>query len=183
MQKNWYVVYTKPQCEKKVAALFSKWKIDNFCPLNCVKANIFRRGKVLFEPLFKSYVFVHITNNEIDLLYKADGVLNLLYWLGKPAIIKDNEIEAIKEFTNDYQYIRLEKTKVNVNDKIRILDGPSYTMGGNFISVENKVMKVNLPSLGFTIIAEMEKENVSRRQNSFLKNISTKLSNQLINTG
>ena len=31
MKKNWYAVYTKAQCEKKVAALLTKKKIENYC--------------------------------------------------------------------------------------------------------------------------------------------------------
>ncbi len=33
MQKNWYIIYTKPKCEKKVAAFLTKKKIENFLPL------------------------------------------------------------------------------------------------------------------------------------------------------
>ena len=34
MQKNWYIIYTKPKCEKKVASLLSKKKIENFLPVH-----------------------------------------------------------------------------------------------------------------------------------------------------
>src|SRR5665647_1358444 len=98
MQKNWYAVYTKPHYEKKVASLFTKRKIENFCPLNCIKIQSFRRGKTIKEPLFKSYVFVNLTLNEITQIKEIDGVISLLYWVGKPAIIKEDEIEAIREF-------------------------------------------------------------------------------------
>lgn len=34
MEKHWYVVYTKSNCEKKVSNILSKYNIDNYCPLN-----------------------------------------------------------------------------------------------------------------------------------------------------
>ncbi|KAA9039498.1 hypothetical protein FW778_11815 [Ginsengibacter hankyongi] len=34
MQKNWYAVYTKPHCEKKVSLLLVKRGIENFYPVN-----------------------------------------------------------------------------------------------------------------------------------------------------
>src|SRR5664279_1188674 len=113
MQKNWYAVYTKTNCEKKVATLFTKRKVENFCPLNCRKIKSFRRSKIIQGPLFKSYVFVNITQAEIALVKQTDGVISILYWMGEPAIIKQDEIDAIKEFANDHQNIELERIQVN----------------------------------------------------------------------
>lgn len=169
MQKNWYAVYTKPTCEKKLAALFTKWKIENFCPLNCLRTNVGWRNKMQTEPLFKSYLFVHIAQSQISRLYRAEGVLSILYWLGQPAIIKEEEIDAIKDFTNNYRCLRVERTSVNMNDRLKVINGPSYKMEGKFISIKNKSIKVNLPSLGFALIAEVEKENVMELQGSLEK--------------
>src|SRR5450432_3678623 len=126
MQKNWYAVYTKPHCEKKVASSLAKRKIECFCPLNSRKIKSFRRNKTLQEPLFKSYVFVNIPEKEIKLLRQMDDVISLLHWMGKPAIIKEDEIEAIREFTSDHQNIELERTQVNTSNIVHLVDGPSY---------------------------------------------------------
>lgn len=185
MQNNWYAVYTKHQCEKKVAALFSKWKIENFCPLNCVKSGVSWRSKMVCEPLFKSYVFVYISEDQISRLKRVQGIVNFLYWLGKPAIIKNEEIEIIKEFTNDYREIKIQLTKVNAADAPEIVDEPVYKMEGKFISIKSKTIKAKLPSLGYILIAEVEKESILERQDSDslrLDNISTQISHQRFNT-
>ena len=171
MQKNWYAVYTKPQCEKKVASLFTKKKIENFCPLSCVETQNFRRQKLVFEPLFKSYVFVYVTEADTELIKNVDGVVNMLYWLGKPAVIKDDEIAAIREFTNDHRNIKLERTLVNINDVARY-NSPSYAIEGKLVTVKNKTIKINLPSLGYTMIAQIEDESVFGRNESILQNKS-----------
>jgi transcription antitermination factor NusG len=174
MQKNWYAVYTKPQCEKKVAALLTKKKIENFCPLSCVETQNFRRHKLVFEPLFKSYVFVHVTESDTELLKNIDGVVNLLYWLGKPAMIKEDEIAAIKDFTNDHRNITLERTLVNINDIARNFNASSYAIEGKLVTVKNKTIKINLPSLGYTMIAKLDDESVFGRNgnDSILQNKS-----------
>jgi transcription antitermination factor NusG len=172
MQKNWYAVYTKPQCEKKVAALFAKKKIENLCPLSCVETQNFRKHKLIFEPLFKSYVFVYIDETETELIKNTDGVVNLLYWLGKPAIIKDDEIAAIREFTNDHRNIKLERTMVNINDVAQNINSSSYAIEGKLVTVKNKTIKVNLPSLGYTMIAKMEDESIFGRNETILQNKS-----------
>ncbi len=170
MQKNWYAVYTKPQCEKKVAALLTKKKIENYCPLSCVETQNLRKHKLVFEPLFKSYVFVYVT--ETEQIKKIDGVVNLLFWLGKPAIIKDDEIAAIREFTNDHRNIMLERTVVNINDVTRNFNASSLAIEGKLITVKNKTLKINLPTLGYTMIAKIEDEGFFGRNESISQNKS-----------
>lgn len=182
MQKNWYAVYTKPDCEKKIAALFSKWKFENYYALNCVRTNVSWRSKLNWEPLFKSYVFVKISEDKIEKIQKLEGVVNFLYWLGKPAVIKTEEIEAIKELTEFYQDIKLERTIVNINSDLRIIDKPSYSIEGNFISVKSKTVTLNLPSLGYKLTAERARETVNEKQGSLLENLTAKFSFQRYKT-
>jgi transcription antitermination factor NusG len=172
MQKNWYAVYTKPNYEKKVSLLFTKKRIENFCPLNNIKIKPSRRNKLLQEPLFKSYVFVNLFDKDIHALKQTDGVISLLYWMGNPAIIKEDEIEIIKEFINDYQNIELERTHVNTNDMVRVIDGPTYSIEGKILALKNKTVKVNLPSLGYTMIAKIEDESIFGRETTILQNNS-----------
>jgi transcription antitermination factor NusG len=171
MQKNWYAVYTKPHCEKKVASLLTKRKIENFCPMNCRKIKSFRRIKILQEPLFKSYVFVNMTSAEIPLIKQTDGVISMLYWTGVPAVIRKDEIEAIREFASNYKNIELERTQVNEHDAVQFVDGSSYTIEGNVFAVKNKTLKLKLPSLGYVMITEMEDESIFGRE-SLIENRS-----------
>ena len=159
--KKWYVVYTKPHWEKKVTELLSRKKIEYFCPLNKVQRQFNDRKKVVNEPLFTSYVFVHIDETEQVPVRLTDGVINFIYWLGKPAEVRHEEIQAIKEFLNDYKYVRLEKTAVNLQDEVRVIGGPLVTQVGQVVSVKNnKTIKVVLPSLGYLMHAELEASQV-----------------------
>jgi transcription antitermination factor NusG len=169
MQKNWYILYTKPKWEKKVAASLSKRKIENFFPVNCTQVNLYSKVRTCREPLFESYIFVNIKESEFEKVKSVYGVLNFVYWKGKPAIIQEEEIEVIKEFITDHQNIKLEKTKVNVNDVAKVIDGSKYSMTGNILTVKNTMVKVNLPSLGFTLVANVEIETPLRTELSFGK--------------
>jgi transcription antitermination factor NusG len=170
MQKNWYVIYTKPQCEKKVATLLTRKRIENFIPLVSAEVPNSRRNKVVHKPLFKSYVFVHVTEQDAAFLRQAEGVINLLYWLGKPAVINDAEINAIREFITDYQYIDLEKLTVNSNVIERNIFRSSYEIEGNVLAVKNKTIKINLPSLGYAMIANLKEDSVFGRERSMSQN-------------
>jgi transcription antitermination factor NusG len=170
MQKNWYVLYTKPQSEKRVAATLAKKRIENFIPLVCVEAERLWRQKLVYKPLFKSYVFVHVTEHEAASLTTVDGVISLLHWLGKPAVINETEIQAIREFTGDYQNIDLEKLAVNSNVAEKNIYRSSYEIEGNLLAIKNKTIKINLPSLGYAMIAKLKEESVFGRERSLLQN-------------
>jgi transcription antitermination factor NusG len=158
----WHAVYTKPRWEKKVTELLSRKKIEHFCPLNKVQRQFNDRKKVVDEPLFTSYVFVHIDETEQIPVRLTDGIINFVYWLGRPAEVLNEEIQAIKEFLSDYKYVRLEKTTVNLQDKVRVIGGPLVTQVGQVVSVKNnRTIKVVLPSLGYLMHAELASSNVA----------------------
>ncbi|MEO5998463.1 MAG: UpxY family transcription antiterminator [Chitinophagaceae bacterium] len=160
--KMWYAVYTKPRWEKKVASLLARKQIENYCPLNKVQRQWSDRKKIVLEPLFQSYVFVNISIKEQLLVRETSGVLNFVYWLQKPAVIRDEEINVIKKFLNEYHHVQLEKATVSLNDKVRIIGGPLMMREGNVLEVKNKTVKVLLPSMGYALIAEIEKINLEK---------------------
>lgn len=159
-EKKWYAVYTKSRCEKKVADLLLKKGIENYCPLNKVQKQWSDRKKIILIPLFTSYVFVRISPEEHVTIRQTQGILNFVYWLSKPAVIRNEEIEIIKQFLNDHSFVTLEKVAINVNDVVRVVAGPFMEQEGQIISVKNKSVKIILPALGYLMYVELEMSNV-----------------------
>lgn len=159
-EKKWYAVYTRPRWEKKVADLLTKRQVDVFCPLNRVVRQWADRKKTILEPLFTSYVFVCATAEEHLTIKQTDGIINFVYWLGSPAVIKNDEIDAIRNFLNDYSDVKLERVAVNVADKVRITDGLLVHREGDVLEVKSKTVKVLLPSLGYAMTAEVSKSRI-----------------------
>lgn len=158
MTRNWYAVYTRPHKEKKVASILSRKGIENYCPVIFSEHNGSPQKKQSLRPLFSSFVFVQITESEIGALISLPWVINVLFWRSKPAVINNREIDIVKKLTNSYSNIRLEKTTVDINASVTILDEPIIAYNENTVSVKYKSVKVNLPSLGFTMIAERMKQ-------------------------
>lgn len=158
--KKWFAFYLRPKCEKKVAETLSRKKIENYCPFNKVVRQWNDQKKIVYEPLFTSYVFVRVSQFEISTLKKVHGIVNVVYWLGKPAIIKDSEIELIKRFLDDHFNVRIERTHVNVDDRVQILSGPLMEMEGRVVVVNPQTVKIMLPSLGHIMCAEVNMDNV-----------------------
>ncbi len=150
------MVYTKPRWEKKVATTLTKRKFENFYPVNSKSVMSYQKIKIHQDPLFECCIFVNAAEGEISKIRMIEGVMNLVYWKGKPAIVQADEIELIRDFTNDHQNIQIEKTKVNLNDVAKVIDGSKYSIAGNVLTVKNTRFKVNLPSIGYTLAAQIE---------------------------
>lgn len=158
--KKWYAIYTRARWEKKVSDVLNRKGIANYCPLNKVMRQWSDRKKIVYEPLFTSYVFVNVSENDFLSIKKVSGVINMVYWLGKPAVIHDFEIETIKRFLNEFDNVKLQKTPINISDKVRILGGPLMAYEGQVLSVKSKTVRVALPSLGYMMYVEVDCVNV-----------------------
>ncbi len=158
MKKKWYVIYTKSNCEKKVAASLTRKGIENYCPLNRIVNTNWNKKRILSEPLFPSFIFVYVSDTEISIVRQIGSVVNFIYWLGTPAVIKDAEIEHIQHFTNQSFNIKIKKTNVNPNEAVKISNEPYIDINNNGILISAKLnFKLSLPSLGYVMIFEMEK--------------------------
>jgi transcription antitermination factor NusG len=159
-QPVWYAVYTKPKWEKKVAELLTRKGIENYCPLNKVLKQWHDRKKLVEEPLFTSYVFVCVSSTALTEVRKTDGIINFVYWLGKPAVVREEEITTIKSFLGSYRDVQLEKIKIKPEDAVQIISGPLMNREGKVLEVHQKTIKVLLPSLGHALVAQVEKASV-----------------------
>jgi transcriptional antiterminator NusG len=158
---RWYALYTRPRWEKKIADLLEAKKIENYCPMQKTERNWSDRKKIILEPLFKSYVMVRLAPKAHIPVLQTDGVLGFVTVQGKPAVIRDEEIAAVKQFLNDYEQVRVERIDVNINDEVTIIKGPLTQQTGQVQEVNGKIVKVMLPSLGFALVA-IDKSNLSK---------------------
>ena len=144
---TWYAVYTKPRWEKKVAALLSSRGIESYCPLNKVIKQWSDRKKKTTTPLFTSYVFVRISEAEKEAVRRTDGVVNFVYWLGKPAVIKENEIEAIRDFVSQHENVVVEPLLLKPGEEIQIPGGAFKGKTGRVVSVSKNKIEIVLTQL------------------------------------
>lgn len=145
---------------KKVSEQLARKKVESYCPLNKVVRQWSDRKKTVFEPLFVSYVFIHATEADFLSVKQTDGVINFVHWLGKPAVVKEEEINVIKRFLNEHENVKLEKIQISLQDNVRIIAGPLMSVAGKVMAVKPKSIKVLLPTLGFAMIVEVDRTNI-----------------------
>ncbi|UEG49480.1 UpxY family transcription antiterminator [Ferruginibacter lapsinanis] len=160
-KKYWFAIYTKPRWEKKVAKILDEKGIENYCPLRKVIKQWSDRKKTILEPVFKSYIFVKIEDERKWDLKKLNGVINFVYWVGKPATIRDEEIDTVKKFLNDFSDVSIEEMKFNVNDKVKITQGILMNYEGVIIELLGKKARIMIEGLGLIMSANIDKKNLS----------------------
>jgi transcription antitermination factor NusG len=159
-EAKWFAVYTRPKWERKVTELLTKRQIKAYCPFNRDFQEWGDKRRGIINPLFNSYVFVYLTEEEHIIVRQTKGVISFVYWLGKPAIISNEEIDVIKRFLSEYTEIKLKKTFVRPNDQVKIINNPLILRKGNVLEVRNNTVEVILPSLGQVLVADARKEGI-----------------------
>jgi transcription antitermination factor NusG len=134
--------------------------IENYCPLNKVVRQWSDRKKVVLEPVFKSYVFVRIAEEKKWEVKKIDGILNYVYWLGKPAHIRDEEIQTIRKFLHEFNDVTVEKKNFHVNSKVRIKQGVLMNYEGMIVEVSGNRIIVRIESMDIQLSAQFDKKNL-----------------------
>jgi transcription antitermination factor NusG len=161
LTRKWFAVYTRPRWEKKVNQLFTEKGLESYCPLNKVKRKWSDRVKVIEEPLFKSYVFVKACNEDRMAVRMTPGAINFVYWLGKPAVIKEKEITAIKRFLDEYENVEAHPVQLKINQRVRITKGTLMDQEGKVLNVHHKTAKIAIDSLGYILVAHIERSKLT----------------------
>ncbi len=156
----WYAVYTRPRWEKKVASLMEDKGYENYCPLNKVMRQWSDRKKVVLEPLFKGYVFVKVAEEKKWELMNINGIVNYVYWLGKPARIREDEIDTVRKFLNEFSTVEVQEGLLPVNATVRIKRGVLMNYHGLVLEISGNRAKVKIESMGIQLSAVFDKKNL-----------------------
>ncbi len=161
MSRKWLAIYSRPRWEKKVAQLLTEKGFESYCPLNKVRRKWSDRVKTVEEPLFKSYVFVKVNDVDRTEVRMTPGVINFVYLEGKPAVVREREINAIKSFLNEYENVELSPMAVELKQRVKITGGPLMGQVGEVIGVKRKTVKIAIDSLGYMLVAYIDKTKIT----------------------
>jgi transcription antitermination factor NusG len=156
----WFALQTRPRWEKKVASSLNENGIEHYCPLNKVVRQWSDRKKVVLDPVFKSYVFVKVADDKKWEVKKIDGILNYVYWLGKPARIREEEIDTIRKFLNEFEDVSVEPKNFHLTAKGRVKQGLLMNYEGMIVEISGNRVIVKIDSMGLQLSAHFDKKNL-----------------------
>lgn len=157
---SWYVVYTRPRWEKKIAKVLDENGIENYCPLNKVRKQWSDRKKIVLEPLFKGYLFVKLEDDKKWEIKNIEGIINFVHWLGKPAIVKEKEIDVIRKFLHEFEDVEVVDNQLKINAKVIVDQGILMNYKGIIIELVGNKARVQITSMGVQLLALIDKNKL-----------------------
>lgn len=149
---KWYVVYTKPKWEKRASEQLSQLGVKCYCPM--IKKIVQRSDrKVKVEvPLFSNYIFVQLAEKDRNMVFLSPGVVRYLFWLGRHAIVKDKEIETIKEWLDSGDTAtEISVMQYQIGQKIKLHSGPFTDQNAVIKDITKTHYVLILESLGYVL--------------------------------
>ena len=148
---HWYALYTKPRKEQKVAQQLEQLGFTIYLPLKTEMKQWSDRKKKVTSPLFTSYVFIQIEEAKRAEVFVIDGVLNYIFWLGKPAVIRDEEMQLLKDHV-DKPNTTFEVASIEPGEKIQLQDGVFKGQQAVVEHISKQKAHLFLPSLGIKLV-------------------------------
>ena len=151
----WYVIYTKPKSEIKTAKRLEKIGVNVFCPVQNEIRQWSDRKKKFTVPLFTSYLFVQLEEKDRAKVFGVPGVNNYLFWLGKPAIVRDTEIKLIKNWLEDDLIDEVKVSNLKPGDHLIIKNGAFKDKEATIQEIGKRKCKLILSNLGILLEAKI----------------------------
>ena len=127
--------------------------IESFLPVVKTLKQWSDRKKWVEEPLFKSYIFVHILPGQYYEVLNITGVVKYISFEGKAVVVPENQILAIKQYLNNEEDNTVIFENFEVGDKIEIIKGSLMSLQGHLIQIQGKQkIKVEIESVGHSVI-------------------------------
>lgn len=158
---SWYVLYTKSRTEKAVADKLRERGIEVYCPLVKTRRQWSDRVKTIEEPLFRSYCFVNLEEQQRSQVFGVPGIVRYLFWMNKPAVVRDSEITIIKRMLNEIDSTNIRVESFSSSDRIKIKSGCFTNQEGNVISQQGKTLIVLIDSLQMVMKVDLSRTLVS----------------------
>jgi len=155
-QRYWYVLYTRPRFEKKVDSILKQKGVHSFLPLCNVVRHWSNGKKLIQEPLFHSYVFVHVNLKEQDDALKTYGVTRYVTFNDKPACIPEEQIASIFQILK-FGYVPERFAYLEIGDKIEIVSGPLRGLTGFYVEERGSgklVISLDFIRQSFSVIVD-----------------------------
>lgn len=147
---KWFVIYTKPQHEIKVTRALKAMGFNTYCPTYTQLKRYTDRKKKVTKPFLRSYVLIKIADKDRKQVFSIPGVLRYVFWLGKPLIVDEKEIDLMESHLKGI-YNNISNTQLKKGKDFKITKGPFVGQKGKVVNFSKKILKLELHSLNFLV--------------------------------
>ena len=159
--KQWYALYTKSRAEKQLNEQLIKAGFEAYLPLQRVFKQWSDRKKWVEVPLFRSYIFVHISGAEYYDVLNVPGAVRFITFEGKAVPIPPQQMEAIRQFVDTKQELPDVDLKLEPGTTINIIAGPMKGISGELIEIMGKKkVRIEIDGLGQSVFLELPASHI-----------------------
>jgi transcription antitermination factor NusG len=159
---NWHALFTRYQHEKPVALALENKNYEVYLPLCNVTRQWQDRSKQLWLPLFPSYVFVRGGMDRPLPIISTPGVVHIVQFGGRPAIISQTQLEAVRRMLKSHAAME-PHPYLAYGDRVRVKSGALAGLEGILIRKKNLVhLVISMQMLGRSAAVEVEISNIER---------------------
>lgn len=155
-QENWYVVYTKPRAEKKVAIQLNDMGITCYCPVRPEVRQWSDRKKKVDVPVLPSMVLVSLPGSNRRSVFECPNTVRYLFWNGKPATVSQQEVDALKESLQQGKVLSSEVKHLRPGQRINLEGFGFEEEEGEIKYFSDTHCWVIMKSMGFVVKLRLE---------------------------
>ena len=165
--KKWFAIYVKSRSEKKVHKLLEDIDVESFLPLITRVKQWSDRKKKVEEPLFRSYLFVHIDLTDYYKVLQVPGVVKFINFENRPVPVPENQIVAIRQYVNDSDlHDDINYDDFKEGELVRIKSGQMKDLVGRFVKIKGKHrIIIDIESVGQSLPINISRSSVEAVKN------------------
>jgi transcription antitermination factor NusG len=155
---RWHALYVMPRAEKKVTEKLLQKGVESYIPLvESVRFWSDRKKKIKL-PLISGIVFVRIDQDKLPLVLSTPGVVNIIRYMGKPAVIQDYEMENLRILVRESEGLSVSSAPdFQDGEPVRVVQGSFFGLIGLYVRSQgryrvvvelkalNSYIEVNIP--------------------------------------
>lgn len=160
---HWYAAYTLPRYEKKAKIQLDKMGIANWLPLQRTRRRWSDRWKWVEEPLFRSYLFVHISEKEYFQTLNSYGIVRFVAFNGQAVRIPESQMDFLRRLLDTGYELETGNLDLQPGDKVEVLTGPLAGRQGVLVSrAGERKFRIDLDLLGQSVYITIPAENLTK---------------------
>ena len=125
--------------------------IEAFCPSRTEIKIWSDRKKKVVVPLISQVVLIKTEEINREKVFAIPGTIKYLFWLGKPAIVREIEVEQLRGLSENKNVISHEVQQIRVGKRLDLTSFGFSNTNGIVRRVSNNVYWVALETLGYIL--------------------------------
>lgn len=160
---HWLAAYTSPRFEKRAKAQLDKQGITNWLPMQRLRRRWSDRWKWVEEPVFRSYLFVYISEREYFQTLNSYGIVRFVSFNGQAVRIPENQMDFLRRMLDSGYELEVGDIDLQPGDKVEVLTGPMAGRQGILVSrAGDKKFRIDLDLLGQSVYITVPAENLTK---------------------